>query len=153
MAGQNRRQLPGQIDRVADPGVHPLPAGRAVDMSRVADEEGAALAEMFRDPVMDVIGRKPVHFADIDLQVLDRPIADIIECEGIGVVRALVADGPNKARSPLSSEGKDRQEIGLVKVGMELAVERAAGGFNIGDIEKLTVSASGKARAGRLAHS
>jgi hypothetical protein len=35
-------------------------------MSRVADEEGTAFAEMFRHPVMDVIGRKPVHFPDID---------------------------------------------------------------------------------------
>jgi hypothetical protein len=50
-------------------------------VSRITDQEGAALAEMGRHPVMDMIGRKPVHFLDIDLQVLDRPIADVIECE------------------------------------------------------------------------
>jgi hypothetical protein len=101
MAGQNRRQLPGQIDCVADPGVHPLSAGRAVDVSRVAKQEGAALPEMLRHPVMDMIGRKPVHFPDINLKMLDRPTADIIECERVGVVRTLVGHGADQARSPV----------------------------------------------------
>ena len=124
-----------------------------MDVSRIAEQEGAAFAEMLRNRVMDMIGRKPVHFPDIDLQVLDRPIADVMECECIGAVRALVAHGSDKARSPRPGERKNRQEIGLVKVDMEFAVERAAGGFNIGDIEKLTVTASRKACADRLAHS
>jgi hypothetical protein len=98
-----KRQVQDEIDRVVDPGVHPLAAGRAVDVSRVADEEGAAFAEMLRYPVMDVIGRKPVHFPDIDFAVLNRPIADIFEFKSIGAVRALVAHGSNQPASSLSA--------------------------------------------------
>jgi len=56
-AGQNRRQLPGKIDRVADPGVHPLSASGAVNMSRIAEQEGATLAETFRHAVMWITWR------------------------------------------------------------------------------------------------
>jgi hypothetical protein len=35
-----------QIDGVADPGVHPLPAGRAVDMGRVSKQLVAAGGEL-----------------------------------------------------------------------------------------------------------
>src|SRR6516165_9563966 len=66
-AGQNPRQLPGKIYRVADPGVHPLPAGGAVNMSRIAEQEGATLAEMFSHAVMDMIGREPVHRLHMNL--------------------------------------------------------------------------------------
>src|SRR6266478_4349221 len=34
--GHDRRQFPGEVDGVADPGVHALAAGRAMDMRRVA---------------------------------------------------------------------------------------------------------------------
>ena len=78
-AGQNRPHLPGQIDRVADPGVHPLAAGGTMDVSGIAEQEGAALSEMLRHPVMHMIGRKPVHFPDGHLEVLDRPAADVFE--------------------------------------------------------------------------
>ncbi len=37
------RELPRQVVRVLDSGVHPLPAGRAVDVRRVAGEEHAPL--------------------------------------------------------------------------------------------------------------
>jgi hypothetical protein len=102
---------------------------------------------------MDVIGRKPVHFSDVDLQVLDRPIADIFEFKGIDVVRALVAHGSNQPGSSLSGQGKDRQEIGLVEIDVQLAVDRWARRFNIGDIEDLPIGASGEAGADRLAYS
>ena len=36
-AREHRRQFPGEIDGVADAGVHALAAGRAMDMRRVAD--------------------------------------------------------------------------------------------------------------------
>uniref|UniRef100_A0A1I7YAJ5 ABC transporter ATP-binding protein n=1 Tax=Steinernema glaseri TaxID=37863 RepID=A0A1I7YAJ5_9BILA len=39
-------QLPGQVDCIADAGVHALAAGRAVHVRGVAEQEGALLAEM-----------------------------------------------------------------------------------------------------------
>ena len=95
MAVQDRRQLPGKINGVANSGVHALTAGRTVDVSRIAEQESPAFAKMLRHPVMHMIGRKPVHFLDMNLQVLDSPIADVFEFECIGMVRALVAHGSN----------------------------------------------------------
>jgi hypothetical protein len=36
---------------------------------------------MLHHPVMHVIGRKPVHFLDVNFEVLDRPVADVFELE------------------------------------------------------------------------
>jgi hypothetical protein len=41
-----RPLLPPPSDGVADPGVHPLPAGRAVDMGRVSKQLVAAGGEL-----------------------------------------------------------------------------------------------------------
>ena len=58
--GQDRREFPGEIDGVADPGIHALAAGRTVDVRGVAEQEGATFAEMLGHPVMHMIGREPV---------------------------------------------------------------------------------------------
>ena len=123
MAGQNRRQLPGKIDGVANSGVHPLTADGAVDMGCTAEQEGAALAEMLRHPVMDMVGRKPVHLPDVNFEIRNGPVADIFELERIRVIGALVAHSSDQARSTFPGKGKDRREIGLVKIGMEFSVD------------------------------
>jgi hypothetical protein len=41
-----------------------LSAGGTVDVSRVAEQKRAALAELLRHPVMDVIGREPARLVD-----------------------------------------------------------------------------------------
>ena len=51
------------------------------------------------------------------------------------MIGSLVAHGSDKARSTLPGKGKDRQEIGLVEIDVQFAIERRAGGFNIGNIE------------------
>ena len=84
--------------------------------------------------------------------MLDRPAADVFELERIGVIGALVAHGSDQARPTLPGQGKDREEISLVKVDMQFAVERRAGSFNVGDIEDLPIGAAGKACTDRLAH-
>jgi hypothetical protein len=45
---EHRCELPGEVDGVSDAGVHALPADGAVDMGGVAEEEGAAFAEIGR---------------------------------------------------------------------------------------------------------
>jgi hypothetical protein len=40
-------------------------------------------SRMLRHPMMHVIGRKPVHFLDVNFEVLDRPVADVFELERI----------------------------------------------------------------------
>ena len=63
---QHRRQLPREVHGVADAGVHSLPAHRAVDMRCIAEQEGAPLPKARRDPVMHVVGRKPIHASNVD---------------------------------------------------------------------------------------
>ena len=71
-AVQHGGELPGEVHGVADAGVHALAADRAVDVRGVAEQEGAALAEVLRHAVVHAVGREPVHLLDLDLQVRDR---------------------------------------------------------------------------------
>jgi hypothetical protein len=50
-------------------------------------------SRMLRHPVMHVIGRKPVHFLDVNFDVLDRPVADVFKLERIawGVLEQAVS--------------------------------------------------------------
>ncbi len=121
-------------------------------MRRIAEQEGAPLAEMLRHPVMHLIGREPVHLFDVDLEVIDRAVADVLELELVGMIGPLVPDGSDQARPALPGQGKDGQKIGLVEVDVQLAVERRAGGLDIGDVEDLSIGAAGKACPDRLAH-
>jgi hypothetical protein len=100
-------------------------------MGRIAEQEGAALAEMFRHPVMDVIGRKPVHFLDANLEVFDCPIADVFEFECIGAVSALIAHGSDQAGFTFPGQRENAQEIGLVEIDVQFAIERGASRFDM----------------------
>src|ERR1700730_7895557 len=151
-AGDNRCKLPGKINGVADPGIHALSAGRAVDVRRVAEQEYSPFTEMFRYQVMHVIGRKPVDLLDVDLEVADRPVADVFKRQRIGTAGTLVAYRSDQARLSLSGQRKDAQEIGLVEVDVQFAIQRGAGGFDIGDVKELSIGAAGKSGADRLAH-
>src|ERR1700759_3054729 len=55
LAGENRLQLPGEIDRVADPCIHALSANGRVNVGSVAEKKRAALPKLFRHPMADMI--------------------------------------------------------------------------------------------------
>ena len=57
-------EFPGQIDRILDAGVHSLAAGRAVNVSRVAGEEDAALAKVGCVAEGDAKAGHPVRIGD-----------------------------------------------------------------------------------------
>ena len=107
---------------------------------------------MVRDPMMHVIGRKPVDLVDPDLEVIDRPIADVLECQRIGPVGSLVAYRSDQARSSCSRQREDAKEVGLVEIDVQFAVYRRARGFDIGDVKDLPIGAAGETGADRLAH-
>src|SRR5229473_1212630 len=65
-AALNQRQLPGQVVRVLDAGIHTLPAHRAVDMHRVTSQKDAFVAVMSRGPVVDTEVGQPARVADAD---------------------------------------------------------------------------------------
>jgi hypothetical protein len=47
---EHRGKLPGEIDGIPDAGVHALAANGTVDMGGIAEQKGAAFAEMPRHP-------------------------------------------------------------------------------------------------------
>src|SRR5215470_8586660 len=83
-------EFPGEIDGVADPCIHALPAGRAMNVCRIAEQKRAPFPEMLRYTVMNMIGREPVYFFDFDFEVLDDPTADVLELERVGPIGAIV---------------------------------------------------------------
>ena len=149
---ERRLQFPGEIDGVANSGVHALPAGRTVDVGGVAEQKCAARSEPLRDPMVDAIGREPVRLVDRHLQVLDRAIAHVLEPQFIATLGAFAAHRPDQARPALAREREDRQKIGLVEVDVQFAVDRRAGRHDIGDIEKLIVRPAWKPGAHRFAN-
>jgi len=91
-AGHHGGKLPGEVDGIANPGIHALSAGRAVNMRGVAKQQRPPLAEMFGNPVMHMIGRKPVDLFHLHLEVADGATADVRECQLAGIGRALVVN-------------------------------------------------------------
>jgi hypothetical protein len=78
-AFENCLQFPSKIDRVANAGVHALSTGRAVDVGRVAEQEGSTFPKAFCHAVMDAIGRKPIYLFYFDLEIVDNARADVLE--------------------------------------------------------------------------
>lgn len=62
------RQLPAEIDGIADSGVHSLSANRAVYVSGITEKEGAANAEVLGHAMMHAIAGEPVHLGDFDIE-------------------------------------------------------------------------------------
>jgi len=121
-------------------------------MCGIADEERTPFAEVLRDTVMHVIGRKPVDLGDLELEVIDRAVADILECQRVGAVGPRVAYRPDQAGASRPGQREDTEKIGLIQIDVQFAVYGRAGGFDVCDVENLPVGSSGKSGAGDLAH-
>ena len=67
----------------------------------------------------------------------------------VGALAAHRADQPGAA---LAGQREDGQEVGLVEIDVQLAVQRRAGRVDVGDVEHLPVGAARKAGADPLAH-
>ena len=123
-----------------------------MDMRGVAEQESATLAEVLRHPMMHVVGREPIHLIDLDLEVIDRPAADILEFQRIGMIGALVPHRSDQTSAAFAGQRKDGKEVGFVEVDVQFAVDRGAGRLDVGDIEELAIGPAGKAGAEGLAH-
>jgi len=60
-AAQHGGELPAEIDRVLDAGVHALAAGRAVDVGGIAGEKHAAVSIADGQPLVDAEGGEPAR--------------------------------------------------------------------------------------------
>src|SRR5262249_37935817 len=103
-ARKNRLQFPCEIDRIADAGVHTLSAGWAMRGLGAAEQEGAYLPEVLGHAVVDAIGREPVDFLDLDLEIVDDPPADILELEPISMLGAFASHRADQPRTSFSGQ-------------------------------------------------
>src|SRR5437762_735928 len=139
-----RHQLPREVHCVADPGVHPLPANRAVDVRGIADEEDAPMAETRRDAVVYVVGREPVHAADVDAQPLQKALAHVVPAEILALLLRLGANGTDQPGAALFLEREDGGEIALVDRNVQLAVHQRPVRLHVSDVEEMLISAARK---------
>ena len=79
-------------------------------MCRVTEQKSSAFPEMLRHAVMHVVGRKPVHILDPELEMLDRSRAHTIELKSFRVFGTLVSHGPNQAGPALAGERKNSEK-------------------------------------------
>ncbi len=82
----------------------------------------------------------------------DRPVADIFELQRVGVGGALVAHRADQPRPALAGQREDAEEIGLVEIDMQFAIDGGPGRLDVGDVEDLPIGAARKAGADGLAH-
>lgn len=54
------RELPAEVDRIADSGIHALTSYWAVDVPRIAQKKGLSDAEPFGDAMVNTVRRKPI---------------------------------------------------------------------------------------------
>ena len=125
---ENGGELPGEIDGVADAGVHALAADGRVNVRGVAEQEGAAVAEVFGDAVVDAVGGEPVHALDVDVNPVEDALGDVVPGEiVVGLFGLFVANGADETDAAVVVEREDGEEVGVVESDVEFAVGDGAG--------------------------
>ncbi len=142
-----------EVHRVADAGVHALPADRRVNVRGIAEQKGAAVAEVLGDAMMDAVGGEPVDALDVDVNPVEDALGDVLPGEVVaGLFGLLVAYRADEANAAVVVERKDREEVRVVERDVELAVGDRAGGLNIRDVEEVRVLSPGEADVELLPH-
>ena len=95
-----------------------------MDVRGIAQQKCAALTEVIRHAVMHTVSRKPVHPVDLQLQVLDRAGADVLELQGFGMLGAFVPHCADQPRATFAGQREEREEVGFVQVDVQLAIDR-----------------------------
>ena len=85
------RELPGEVDRVADASVHALAAHGAVNVRGIAKQKRAALPGTVGDPMVNTVCGKPVDALDLDAETVQSGLADIIPGEGVVIAEGFFA--------------------------------------------------------------
>ena len=135
-------QLPSEIDRIADAGIHALPADRAMNMRGVAQQERASLAKLLRDAMMNAVGRKPIDAFHFDLEILNGAAPHIFKLKMLVVLRRIVAHRTDQPRSAGVLQREHREEVGVIEVDVQFAVHRGSGGLDIRNIEQMVVGSA-----------
>lgn len=116
-----------------------------MNMRGIAEQKSAALAGVLRHPMMHAIRREPIHLVDLNLEVIDRPAADVLELDRLGMIGAFVAYGSNVTSPAFAGQREAGEEVGFIEVDVQLAVDRGSGRLDVGDVEDLAIGPAAKA--------
>ena len=122
----HRCELPGEIDCIAEARVESLSADGAVDVRGVAEKKRPAGAKARGDPVMDVIGGKPVDLGDLDAQALQNDRAHVGPLQRSAALRRRVLDGSDQPRVAVALHRERGEEAGIVERDMQLVIHHRA---------------------------
>ena len=75
------RELPAEVDRVADSGIHALTAYGAMDVPRVTQKKALSHAEPFGDAMVNTVCREPIQFRNLDIELMLYSLANIVKRE------------------------------------------------------------------------
>ncbi len=123
-----------------------------MDVGGVAQQEGPAVPEGGGHPVMDMIGREPVHPADLDVHPFEHRGADVRPAQAVLPGLRFRPHGADQARRAFGLQREDPEEVGLVQGDVQLAVHYRTFGLDIRHIEQLGVGPAGEAGAQLLSH-
>ena len=99
-----------------------------------------------------MVSREPVHLPHLELHVRHRQGADVVELQRLRMLGALVAHRADQPRTSLAGQREHREEVGLVEIDMQLAIDRRAFRLDVGDVEHLPIGPARKRRADRRTH-
>jgi hypothetical protein len=75
------RELPAEVYRIADSGIHALTAYGAVNVPRIAQKEGLPHAEPLRDAMMNTVCREPIQFRNLNIELTLYSVTKIVKRE------------------------------------------------------------------------
>src|SRR5262249_58202435 len=102
-----RGQLPGEVHRIPDSGVHALAADRAVDMGGVTQQERAPFLEAVGDAMMDAIRREPVDTLNIEAHAAEEILTDVVPGQRLLLRRRLLAHDADEPHAPVALQRED----------------------------------------------
>ena len=84
--------------------------------------------------------------------MLDCPLAHVLEPQALRVLGALITHSADQPCTARAGKRKDAKQVRLVEIDVQLAIERCAAAFDIGNVEDVPVRPSRKAATERLTH-
>src|SRR5213083_448238 len=153
MTLDHERELPCQVVRILQPGIHALAAHRAVHVRRVAEQEATQVAELLRGPVMDAVDGEPAAFLEgqfgprlpsyIGTQLRERDVVPPSQ---------LLGEDADHPPAVLAAHREEQVKSVAPQVDVQLFRHHGPGRLGIGDEEHVLVRRAGKGDAGKLAY-
>ena len=107
-------------------------------VSRVAQQEAAALAKLVGNAIVDPVSGEPVNFVDLNVESFRKAAFSLVPFERL----AAAIHRPDQAGSTRRLERKNGEKTGVFERPVELSIHGGSAGLDIGDEEDVRISGS-----------